>query len=67
MQELVQPGEGELGLCFDASRRQDPTAAGLKALASTLQQRRLADARFAADDQRAADTRQTIDEPIETL
>ena len=68
MQELVQSGEGELSLRFDANRGQDAAAPGADALSGALQQRRLADPRFAADDQRSAGVvGKPIDEFVEEL
>src|SRR5262249_13493140 len=55
-QQLVERGEGELGLRLDAARGQDVHVGG--AVASVLQQRRLAHAGLAAQDEAAA-TRST--------
>jgi hypothetical protein len=51
-EELVQRGECQLGLGLDPTCPQHPHRARL--LQRVLEQRRLADARLATDDQRAA-------------
>jgi hypothetical protein len=50
--ELMQRGEGDLGLCLDPTRAQHPHP--LRPLARVAEQRRLADARLAPHDQCAA-------------
>ncbi len=65
MQELVQPGEGELSLRFDPDRGEDTASPGPDALSGALQQRRLADPRFATHDQRPAGIGKAVDKLVE--
>ena len=67
MQQLVQSGEGELGLGLDADGRQRARPDRAGALPRTVQQRRLADARLAAEQQPAAAFADVIDDVVEAV
>ena len=67
MQELVQPSEGELNLRLDSHGGQDACTYRHGPLTGALQQRRLADACLAADDQCSAGIGKSIDKGVEEL
>ena len=51
-EQLVQAGEGKLGLGLDAGRRQDGASRGPRLIGGRMQQRGLADARLTRDHDR---------------
>jgi hypothetical protein len=59
-QQLVQPGEPELGLRLHSRGAQGPAAGGLDAVARGAQQRGLADPGRAPQDQRSAARREAV-------
>jgi len=63
----MQAGECEFGLRLDADGRQDARAHSSGSLAGAIQQRRLADTRFAAEDQRSATIIKATEERVHEL
>jgi hypothetical protein len=62
--ELMQAGEGQLHLGFDADRRGEPASG--RTSTHVLQQRGLADPRLAAEDQDATSTTSNVcQQPIQ--
>ena len=67
VQEPVQPGEWRAQPQIRPNRGEDTAAPGAQAHSGALQQRRLADARLAADEQRSADIGKAIDKFVEAF
>lgn len=65
VQELVEPGEGEVGLGLDAGRREHLEAAALHPLAQRPDERGLADARLPVDQQALAAQARALEQPVE--